>query len=396
MTTRHSALGPSSWDRWIKCTASVMESRGKPDLPGLAAQEGSVFHAMVAMCLRLNLEPEIFLGWKPYDDIDFVVDSDMVEFAKPGLERIRLLMSLPGIHTYIEHQVDISPWTREGEIGSSDVIIIAPAARRIFIVDWKYGYIPVSAEYSWQPRGYGLGTWHDIGRHIFGSPEGVIVEMVIEQPRVDERPKRYIMSMNELLEFGEYVRQRALTVETGQAEYAPGEKTCDWCAAQTTCKARAAWLSNAMMMEERFLDRAQEPPRFLELTPERKAYLVRIRGKITQWLDQLHDQVLNDAKAGRPTPTLRLSRGRRPKRIWQPGRETDVQQQLGALLGSDMWQPLKVITPPDAEKKVGKGVYGEHLRGLVMQGEAKYILVPEESDAPRIAPSISVKPEDWE
>ena len=380
----------------MRCTASVEATEGMPDLAGPAAEQGSVYHAMASASMMLGVDAYWLLGWKPFDDIEFTVDEEMVDSFLPVRNRIEFLSGLPGAITLIETPVDISYWTRPEEFGTADVIVIVPAARKMFVIDHKYGMVPVNPRDSFQTRGYALGAWWLYGPMYFGFDADVMIDMVIEQPRVFDRPRVHTMSLRELLAFGKYVYQRASTIGTPEAEFAPSDKTCTWCPIQETCSARTGWILDSMQLPPERIDAMGDKPSFPILSMAQKSKLVLMRSEIRKWLDQIHGHVLEEARTGRPTPGVRLSRGRRPKRIWNPALGEKVQETLVYQLGDEAFTEPVPVSPAVAEKALGKELFDTWFSALVSQGEAKYILVPEDSDAPRIADSIGVRPENWE
>lgn len=391
----HSSLGPSRWDRVLECTASVRATEHVPDDPGYEALEGTVFHAMAEMCLRYDLEPECYLDWQPRDDIDIVVDRQMVEAVKPGLERIRELASRPGAKVFVELRVDLSPWCGIGQFGTADVVIIFPEERVIIIVDWKYGYVLVNPMTSYQPRGYALGVWGMFGDYVFGGDTSVTVEMVIEQPRLSTAYRRHTMTVSDLLDFGRHVAQRASEVGTAAEAFRPSHSACVWCPIEATCAHRKQFILDAMCVSDAWLDKQEDPAPLPELTPSQRAYLIRIRPQITRWLTRQYGIALADAQRGRPTPGLRLSEGRRGNREYIPTRRGAVRNVLVGHLGADAYRPQELISPAQAEKALGKETYATHVEPFVERRASVLHLVPEESDAPRAEPQNIVRPEDF-
>lgn len=403
----HSSLGPSSWDRWVRCPGSVKAADGVPDPSGYAAAEGTVFHAMAAAALQTGVDPEMYLGWEPEGEIELEeqiepgviqtrkvripVDRDMVDAAEHGLQRIRSLIALPGAMWFAEKRVDISEWTEIGQFGTADVIILFPADKKIMIIDWKYGYIPVDPYDSFQVRGYALGVWNEF-KHLFDhSPEKeTVVEMVIEQPRLDATFKRHVITVADLLDFGQYVKTRVDLTRADNLEFNPSVKACQWCPIRDACGARAQMFLKMMDMED-----AKDPPVFPTFDDDQRAVVVKHSLAIKRWVDEVYAKALADALVGRHVPGMRLALGRNPPRRYMAGAEKLVEQLLVHHLGSGAYRPQQILTPAQAEKRLGKEDYGVSIAPLVDRGKPGHVLVAEESGAPRIDPPKQLTAQDW-
>ena len=76
----HARLGPSGYDRWGSCPASVELCAALPDSSSEFAAEGTMAHEVRAMCLDFGLEPHDFVG-HPFivDGFKFVWTDEMAE-----------------------------------------------------------------------------------------------------------------------------------------------------------------------------------------------------------------------------------------------------------------------------------------------------------------------------
>ena len=394
---RHTSMGPSSWDRWIRCPASVVASQGIPDDPSYEALEGTVFHHLVAVCLKQGLDPYDWIG-SVMDEggVRIEFDQQMAESAQDGMEIIQRLMDDPDWTVLVEKEVDISPWAGFDEMGTVDVLAWSVIENRIIIFDWKYGRgVPVYPASSYQLRGYALGAWNSfiyadfVQSGLAFSPEEIIVDLMIEQPRISAAGGTYQTTMANLLAFGQLARKAQKRVRLGfdnpaLAEFNPGEKQCEWCRAQTTCRAHAVWILDAMGLEFEDLDKVDVSVLLSpDMTPERRSAVLRMWPVIKKWHDNLHASAYHDAKMGRPVPGLKLAQGRRSKRIWKSDYLdygivlTHLIELVGAEIALTKPEPLSVAS---AERVLGKKRFSATLREMVQERESKLVLVSDYDD----------------
>ncbi len=390
----HSHLGPSSWDRWVRCTRSVKQSEGKPDTAGFEAAEGTVFHELVGDCLIHGLEPESFVdGVQGLHQDGFYIryDEEMCESAKEGLAYVRSKAAEPGWQLFVERRLDISPYTLPGQFGTGDVILINVEERWIIIFDWKYGMVPVYATENYQTSGYALGTWTTIAGELFDwDPSDIKVSLIIEQPRVPGAGGQWDTTMQRLLEFGKYTKRQAVLTQSDNAPFNPGEKQCAWCRGKDDCDAYAQYNAEILDLELDDLDVHYEEgsmPALMpvhSITPERRTLILKMRPQLNKWLDALHNAAYREADAGQAVPGMKMVEGRRGARKWKGNQKHKVEQILRDALNAKAFEPSKMISPTAAEKALGKERYAELVEGFVTQAPPHPILVPEENTKPAI------------
>lgn len=309
----------------------------------------------------------------------------MVSSAQSGLEYVRGIAAEPDVLCFVEVKVDISPWTFPGQFGTSDVILVYVKKRHVIVFDWKYGMEPVYPQENEQALGYVLGSWNTTLWKIFGDPEGITIEVVIEQPRVAGAGGSWKTTMAWVLEWGETVRQRAQLTTDPVAPRTPGHKQCRWCLARRVCADRAAWLLDTMSLEFDDLDSNMgEPPSLpTNLTPERRSVLMEMTPHIRLWLEDLHKSAYHDAEKGRPTPGWKMVDGKHPRRKWRENQVHKVERLLSDEFGGDAYEEPKLLSPPQVQKKLGKDRYEELFGQFVDRGTPHPILVNEHDTRPR-------------
>lgn len=382
----HSSLGPSSWERWVRCAGAPTAEAAHPDRTSYEAAEGTVFHEMVSDCLALGLEPEWFLGGGLNQDGHWIeFDWEMVNSAQDGLAFVRGMAARPGWKLWVETRVDISPWTLPGQFGTADVILANFETREIIVFDWKYGKEPVYAAENLQLIGYCLGAWNTLLSAAFGGDAaGIKVTLIIEQPRVSGAGGAWETTLVRVLEIGQHVKRQAVLSTDPDAPRVPGPKQCRWCRARATCGARAEWLLETVgvVFDDAETFAPEEPWQPPDVTPERRSYILSIAPQVREFLERLHESAMRDAERGEPVPGFKIVDGRRPNRYFAENKRHMAEQILVSEIGRRAYTEPQLISPTQAEKVMGKPRYREVLSRFVDQGPPGPILVPESDTRP--------------
>lgn len=389
----HAIRAPSAASGWRPCAGRINAEAGLPDRVGREAAEGTIFHEHAELALRLGLEPHNFKrGLKQEIDGHTVEYNDeMVEAMGPGLVYIydRMLAADDSI-LLVEQRVNISEWTHEKRAkGTSDVIIIFPSLKLIVIFDWKYGKVGVSPYRNDQLFLYCLGSWRDHAeKHFPGvDPAEITVEFTIWQPRVPGGGGTWPTNMAEVLAEGEKIKEDALATYDPDAPRTAGTKQCLYCKAADTCVTLAKY--NLEQYSLRFediddgIEYGIEPaePDFEAWTPERRSYVLLHWKTFKRWHDKLSEAALRDTASGAPVPFMKAVRGNAGRRYYRENAVEDVTRLLRRELGEKA-EEKKLITPPVAEKLLGKKRYRDLIKDHVVLPPGKIILVPETDGRP--------------
>ena len=343
---------------------------------------GTVLHEFAAICVEFGVDPWGMVGARY---LDRELTREMASKMLPGLDLIQSLTSHPDTVLLVEKRVDLSPWLGKGQSGTSDVIVIDPTARKMTVLDWKFGAgVPVHPKNNDQGMLYALGAWHDHARHVLDGtpPERVTVDIVIEQPLAPGGGGLWTTSMSDLLREGRAIRRDADRTRDPDAPYNPGDKQCQFCPAarHNVCKARSQWIVDALGVdldddEISLVDRRA-------LTPEQRSLILLNQKLITRWLTQLYEEAMDDALKGRPVPGMKRVAGRAGRRRW-------IDEALAApivveLLGEDDAYVKTLLTPAKVEDEVGRDEYRDRLSRLVEQAPPGVALVPEDDPKPAL------------
>ena len=376
---KHALLSASSASRWLACTAAPRFEEGLPERTSGYAEEGRLAHAIAELQVLKKHTP---LGARTYA-------ARLNKFKKsPGynpemdkatdiyLEYINeLAMGYDSTPTVaVEVQVDFSAWVPEG-FGTCDCCVIG--SDTLSIVDYKHGKgVPVAAKGNPQMRLYALGA---LSRYapIFG---GAIknVRMSIMQPRLDPEPSMDLITVEELLAWGESIKPIASKAFSGFGEFVPGDH-CRFCRGKAQCRARA----NICTALEDFAGCVPEG----SLTPEQKQSMeaaaaggmeapglltdeeigdLLIRGKLlAKWYADLEEYSTEALLAGKSIPGWKLVAGRSNRAFTD--QDAAIQAVIAAGYDEALVYERKPKTLSQLETLMGKKDFAEKIGGYVVR-----------------------------
>lgn len=361
----HALLSASGSHRWMACLPSAKLEEQFPDTTSEAAREGTLAHEIC------EAKAMGMLGYITEDvERRFLEDSRQNELYQPEMEGytdsyvefIHNEMIGYGARPYValEKRVDLTSYIPEG-FGSVDCIIIG--GDTIQVVDFKYGKgVPVSAEKNPQMMLYALGAYRAYSLLYSFSR----IKMTIFQPRIDNT-NTWECSVDELLAFGEIVKEKAAIAYEGGGEYVPGDH-CRFCRARAVCRARADY-SVQLAFDDNFgEDRAllsnDEIGRYLELGES-----------VAKWVEDLKEHALSECLAGRDVAGYKAVAGRSTRAF------DDMDAAFTDLMEGGIDEALlyerKPLTLAKIEKAIGKKVFNELVGEHVIKSEGKPTLVPE-------------------
>jgi hypothetical protein len=388
----HARRSPSAADRWMVCPASVAACADLPDdRSSIFAAEGTVAHHVRALCLSIGFEPHDFVGQKmSADGFEFEITEEMARHLQPGIDRVR---NLPG-RMVVEHRVDLAHWL-PGDFGTLDCGVIGEDT--IWIDDLKFGQgepvliidtskvdddeevEPVLGEepeqlvdeagvINRQLRIYALGFWWAFARD---NPKIQRFVLSIDQPRVAGRGGEIVVTLDELLAFGEEVRLAGLETERADAAFKASVKGCHYCKRNprapmngpgcgTLDEFALATIGSKFEEVDENIEFADMPPRQINptlLTIPRLVYIWKHKKMIEGWLEAAHATLLNHALNGADLGGPKAVEGRSGRRFYVDPIKAEAI--LTPVLGEKTFTK-KLISPAEAEKvlKPKRGVPG--------------------------------------
>lgn len=374
----HAKLSASGSPRWTVCAGSVAMELAYPDTTSVYAEEGSAAHYLAELALLSDESCDFFVGTTFTEYPEHPVTTEMAEYVQEYVDLVRHLsgrVMIPRI-LFVEVRVDFSPWVPEG-FGTSDAVVIDEEEGICTIVDLKYGQgVRVDAEENTQALLYALGVYNDFSfLYEFST-----IRMIIVQPRKDHISE-WVISVDELLERGEWLKERALLTLQPDAPLTPSEKACRFCKAKGECRALAEFsLSHAVEGFE-IIENDMEVKDPNRLSNRELSVILNHVDTISTWVKAIEAGAIHKAESGENIPGYKLVRGR-ANRKWRD-EETALRMIKNArgVKVSDL-TTLKLFTPTQAEKVLGKN--HRIIQDLVIKPEGRLTLAPETDKRPAI------------
>lgn len=367
----HALLSASGAHRWLCCTPSALLEAQFPDTGSEAAKEGTLAHELAEARLMNYFKPKVFTKRMLSTRItklrkDPLWADEMIGCTETYLDAVKeaALGFDSSPYAAIEKKVDLSEWIPEG-FGTADCVMISGSVLHVF--DYKHGKgVPVAAAYNPQMQLYALGAWKAL-RILYDVR---IVRMTIVQPRIDNIDT-WEIPIEELIRFGEFVKDRAALAVKGDGEFVPGEQQCRFCRARAQCRARAE--ENARLAFGKDAPAGKLPPL---ITNEEVGKYLRIGEDVARWLADLKEYALGECLAGRDIPGWKAVEGR-GSRDW-----VDMDAAFRKLIDSGLteeamlWEK-KPLTLAQVEKLVGKKEFAAAVGDLTVKNPGKPALVVE-------------------
>lgn len=383
----HSVLGPSSAYQWMACTPSALLGRDFPDASSPAAAEGTLAHELAELKVRNYFYTTEFGKRKLTAAVRELKkrelwQDEMMGYTDEYLDYVKsVAMKFPSSPCVdIERRVELDAYVphlpdEKETSGTADCILVG--GNVLHVIDFKYGKSPegrVKAEWNPQMLLYALGAYE--AYKILYPIETVRLSIV--QPRLSDGISEWECTLDEMLQFGQYVRERAALAVKGEGEFAPALKTCRYCRAKGRCKARAE-----KNVELAFL--VGTDPRLLT-NVELGQYLLKGRG-VAKWLSDAQDLALAECLAGKEVPGWKAVEGR-GSREW-----TDMDEAFKALAASGinetvLWE-RKPLTLAQIEKVVGTKEFQTCVGPMVVKKPGKPALAEESDNRKAITNKVS-------
>jgi len=382
-TRAHALLSASGAHRWLACTPSAVLEQQFPDTTSVSAQEGTLAHELAEMKLRNCFYTQDFNKRKLTAGINRLKkeelwQDEMLHYTEEYLDYIKTAAfsrnRLPTVE--IEKKLDLRAYV-PGGFGTADCVLIGGGI--LHIIDLKYGKSPegrVDAERNPQLSLYALGAYETY-KLLYPVQE---IRLSIVQPRLPDGISEWSCTLEDLLAFGEYVKERAALAIKGEGTFAPGPETCKYCRAKSRCKARA----------ERNLTLApltKKPPVLLT-NEEIGQYLLQGRD-VEKWLNDLKDYALSECLAGHEVPGWKAVEGW-SQRVWK--KEDEALQILveKGIAAEILWEK-KPLSLAKIEQAVGKKIFQEMVGDQVVKSPGNPTLVEETDQREAISNRVSAK-----
>lgn len=329
----HSLFSPSSSAGWLYCAGFLLANAKRGDMAGIDAAYGTVGHEVAAVWLTAIRDqgrkvaehvPQRFLGFTKIENgFRITVDENMLFHIRRYIDYCAEVEPLGDV--YIEQKVTYEGYTPiPNQGGTADHFVCAFGI--LIITDLKLGMLRVEVEDNSQALLYALGVYL-AWNWIYGFKRIIIR---IAQPRLDSFTS-HEYTVEQLLEFGEFVRQRADLAWHEDAPRTPGPKQCQWCNV-VGCPAQSALLED--MADEAFDDdepesktydmqalddhataplfgSSSEPYFHVRMETSLMAWRYKHRAMYEKWFRLMGEELRRRALDGIHVPGFKLGDGRR-------------------------------------------------------------------------------------
>lgn len=356
--TLHSLLAPSSAARRFQCPGSTLAEAQFPE-PGDSepAREGEAAHwgasemlAGRAIAEGLIAPNGVYLTEEMVEGAELYVDHVAAELQPYGM------VPAQGV---IEQRVAI-PRVHAASFGTPDYCIWLPQSKRLWIVDYKFGFGRVEVFENRQLIEYAAGRLDDLA-------PGVLVTFTIVQPRAPH-PQGPIRSWTaravDLLPLIDQQRQAAEEALGPSPRFKVGLE-CKNCRARHACPTLQAAALDAVETAR------HAPP--VEMTLPAMALelraLKRHEALLKARASGLEEQLLAHARRGAAVPGWRVEHGA-GREVWSVPDEQVIA--IGQALGVNVAKSPQALTPKQAVKA---GLNPAVLAGITAtpRGEAKLV-----------------------
>ena len=395
MPEYHALASPSGAHRYLNCANSLAMEKGQPDSSSGAADLGTDKHELMSLCLEFKKNAIDYLGHTlgKGHKVDKSFAADVQAVLDNVRERI-LGYELRGCTgtVEIEQDVPIDQITgEEGATGRADIVLIVSwpdGTASIDVIDAKFGYQEVDAEWNPQLMMYGHGALQKFGL-VEDFKE---ITIVIEQPLrtgnewtltvedleawvSDARPK-----FEKAILIHKLVGERALKEE----DFAPSEKTCMWCKAKAVCP---ALLARVEAITESDFETLEPIP--VDLIPiEKLGPKFAELELVEDWIKAVRARIELEMFAGRKVPGVKVVAGKRGNRSWANDEEAETMMK-GFRLKLEQMYSFKLLGPkPILEALKDQPRRLKKIEALIVQPEGKPHVVLDSDKRP----AIEIKP----
>lgn len=372
----HAKLSASGAARWMACPGSVSLEADLPNTSSVHADEGTAAHELAEAALQAEKDAIDFKG-QTFNG-SFIADDEMCENVQVYLDYVR---SHKGRH-FFEKRVSFDDWVPDG-FGTADAITLGDDGV-LYVSDLKYGKgVRVDAE--WNPQGllYALG--------VVAAFEMIwevqAIQIAIVQPRMDNISE-FTIDRDELVEWADTkVKEAVEGAFADEPTFNPSEKACQWCKAKGNCRALAAF--NFELAGVEFADVATGRVEFSDTPTMNNAELAAVLPHLKllrKWADGAEAHAQTELEAGRDVPGFKLVEGR-ANRKWED--EEDVGPKLARKLGgkAEAYKST-LITPAQAEKKIGGDAGKKWVAKLTTKPTGKPTMAPESDKRPAVGVNV--------
>ena len=374
-TNGHSLISPSGATRWATCAGSVRLTMKEKQTTNSAAQRGTDIHQMGEGILNgiEYVEAQSVIRDNQSGDGKgmFYANRAMLEEAKAYAEYVRSIMTGPHAELFVESHVMILPeYDLSGHVDASVIL-----DKTLHVIDLKTGRNAVSAENNMQMQLYAIGLYEE--HEMFYDIENIKLHIVQDNDMI-HNTNSWELSVDDLMDFGEWINERARLALQEDSVCTPSEKACQYCSHASKCSALLDKANEIITGEFEDIDEVNPD----EVSIETMLEFVNNKKLIATLTKAYEQRMLDELTAGNTVDGFKLVMGRKNK-AWI--NETEAYKKLKTWLPLDDVAPRKLATPSQVNKLLGGKVSARKKNVFDTLYE-----VPE--GQPQVAPSSDKRP----
>lgn len=364
--TQHATFSASGSEKWLNCPGSINAEKNYPKKNTTYSLEGTYAHHLADLCLKNEEDVIDYIDKELFCTIDnehhyFVVDKDLAKFVQDYIDYV-VSFKTQDCHIFYEKKVDYSTFVHKG-FGTTDSAIYDYVTKTLHVFDLKYGKgIEVSAINNSQMQLYALGFLNELA-----DVRNIVLHIV--QPRLYNYSS-FSLTLDELLEFGNYAKERSELAMTNNAPIIPGEKQCKFCRAKADCP--ALFKLTQETITSNFEDLTENS--FEKTTNEQKRLLLENKDLIIDYLNSIEQYITDKLGSGEKFEGFKLVEGRSVRK-WNDGAEAFLFEKLG-----DNAYKKSLITITEASSFLAKKEIDE----ITFKPQGKPKIVPSSDKRPEI------------
>jgi hypothetical protein len=372
---------------------------GQPEGDTGAADLGTDKHELMALCLEFDKNAMVYVGHilKKGHEVNKELAQDVQTVLDSVRERISAYQLRGGsVAIDIEQDVAIGHITGEDNAtGRVDIVLRvswSDGSCDADVIDAKFGYQEVLAENNTQGLMYMSGV---IEKYALVE-EFRNISFVIEQPlRGNSEWQVTPAIVNEWVEWASPRAAKAIMIHKVAAEralkeedFAPSEKTCQWCKAKAQCPALAKLVEESVGADFETLNE-EDVQISAKVIPveELHRYFANLE-LIEDWIKAVRARIEHEVFAGNKVPGVKVVAGKRGNRAWSSDEEAEAMMKKFKLKQEQMYS-FKLLGPkPILESLKDQPRRLKQIEALVVQPAGKPHVVLDTD--PR--PAIEIKP----
>jgi hypothetical protein len=370
---------------------------GQPEGDTGAADLGTDKHELLALCLEFKQDAMTYEGHilKKGHTVNKEIAADVQTVLDSVRDRIRAY-SLRGaaVTVDVEQDVPIEHITGEADAtGRVDIVLRISwpdGATDADVIDAKFGYQEVLAENNTQ----GLMYMSGVVEKFSLVDEFRNVSFVIEQPlRTNSEWTVTPDIINEWVEWASPRAAKAILIHKMAGEralkeedFAPAEKTCQWCKAKAVCPALLKKVEDVIGADFETIASGEDKP-WDPNTMESMTLLGSLFPHlelIEDWIKAVRARIEAEVLNGRPVPGVKVVAGKKGNRAWASDEEAEAMMKKFKMKQDQMYS-FKLLGPKpilDALKDQPRRL--KQIEALVVQPAGKPHVVLESDKRPAI------------